>query len=62
MRLLGAIFTNVDFHLNAIEKTLTVTYGDNCIAFYLNSSGKLFLNASLVLGESRQKILGHPNR
>ena len=49
MELLKSIFTNIDFHLNAKTKTLTITYGDNHISLRLDEAGKVRLDTNLVL-------------
>ena len=49
MEFLKSIFTNIDFHLNAQTKTLTITYGENHISLRLTEDGKVRFDTNLVL-------------
>ena len=57
MEFLKSIFTNIDFHLNAQTKTLTITYGENHISLRLTEDGKVRFDTNLVLdGPSAKDI------
>lgn len=57
MKLLKRIFTNIDIHLNAKAKTLTIIYGENKLLLKLTEDGKVRLDTNLVLeGPSEKNI------
>ncbi len=49
MELLKSIFNNIDFHLNAQARTLTIIYGENHITLHLTEDGKVHFDTNLVL-------------
>ena len=57
MELLKRIFANIDYHLNALSKTLAITYGENRISIRLTEDGKVCFDTNLVLDASLPKPL-----
>ena len=57
MEFLKSIFTNIDFHLNAQTKTLTITYGENHISLRLTEDGKVRFDTNLVLDGPSAKAI-----
>lgn len=49
METLKKIFSKVDFHLNAVEKSLTVKYGENIVILRIGEDGRLKLETNLSL-------------
>ena len=50
------IFSKVDFHLNATEKSLTVKYGENIVILRICEDGGLKLETNLSLAGSAMEI------
>ena len=57
MEFLKSIFTNIDFHLNALTKTLTMAYGENHISLRLTEDGKVRFDTNLVLDGPSTKAI-----
>lgn len=49
MDLLKQIFADIDFHLNARDRILTIKYGESLITIRLTEEGKVKLDMSLAL-------------
>ena len=50
------IFSKIDFHLNAAERTLTIRYGNSSIVLRITEDGKVKLETDLTL----EGLLGEP--
>lgn len=49
MDTLKKVFSEIDFHLNAVEKSLSISYGDNQIVFRISEDGRLRFETNLSL-------------
>ena len=56
METLKKIFSKVDFHLNAVEKSLTVKYGENIVILRIGEDGWLKLETNLSLAGPAMEI------
>lgn len=56
MNTLKKIFSQVDFHLNAAEKSLTVKYGENVVVIRIGEDGRLKLETNLSLDGPMMEI------
>ena len=61
MELLKTIFKNIDFHLNAQTKTLTIIYAENRISLRLGDDGKIHFDTVLILDGPRQQAIDTPS-
>lgn len=59
MELLKQIFTNIDFHLDAKKRLLTILYGSNRIVLRLTEEGNVKLETDLLLDGSVRNVLPH---
>lgn len=57
MEFMKRIFTNIDFHLNAQTKALTIAYGENHISLRLTEDGKVRFDTNLVLDGPSTKAI-----
>ena len=61
MELIKTIFKNIDFHLNAQTKTLTIIYVENRISLQLGDDGKIHFDTVLILDGPRQQAIDTPS-
>lgn len=57
MEMLKKILTDIDFHLNAKSKILTIIYGESQITLSLENDNKVRLDSNLVLASPSGKSL-----
>ena len=55
MEAIKQVFRNIDFHLNAKNRSLTIIYGDSYITLQLTEDGRMNLQTNLFLERPTQQ-------
>ncbi len=57
METLKEVFANIDFHLNAQNKRLSIMFGESSITLWIGEDGRVHLDTNLVLDGATVKSL-----